>query len=408
MPGGGRLDLAHQWYRIGGAILLSASAGRAQAQALSALDLSPQLIVTHDSNIARSSEALAEERGLEREDILYSPAIELNIEAPLSRQTLFLRGSVGYDFHQRNTQLDRERIDIQSGAKYRLSRCSGQFAAGYGRRQSNVADLLDEGDIRNTEQVHNLSFDAKCGGPIGLAPYVALERSRGENSDADREASDVTSTTARAGVAYLRPSFGELRLIAERRTVRYPNRNILDDGGAITDGFDSSSGGLAFERSVGSRLRASASVNYTHVKPRDESARKFTGLTYQASVDMVLTSALKAQLTLVHDVQPSSVLEVDYKIGRVYGARADYALSERLSFAAGASLDKKKYRGAVSADLAGLASEQRRIAYALMNYQRSDRGSFSVEVSHERRNASDEAFDYSSTQVTLSARMSFG
>src|SRR5581483_6356958 len=96
---------------------------------------------TYFSNIASSSAALAAARGLKRSDVLYAPALDVNLSEPMGGLSLFLLGQAGYDFHQRNSILDGERLNLQAGADARLGGCTATPSASYSRFQSNLADL---------------------------------------------------------------------------------------------------------------------------------------------------------------------------------------------------------------------------------------------------------------------------
>ena len=60
--------------------------------------------------------AFAAARGLKRADVLYAPALNLNLVHAEGGLSLFLSGQAGYDIHQRNSILDRERLNLQAGA----------------------------------------------------------------------------------------------------------------------------------------------------------------------------------------------------------------------------------------------------------------------------------------------------
>ncbi len=74
----------------------------------------------YDSNVAHSDLVLAQARGLTPADELFRPSAFLNFGRRLGRQTLFLQGSVGYDFYCRNHVLDRERFDLHPGILFEL------------------------------------------------------------------------------------------------------------------------------------------------------------------------------------------------------------------------------------------------------------------------------------------------
>src|SRR5690349_19753602 len=85
--------------------------------------ISVQFSATYYTNVAGSSDTIAALRGLNTEDVVYAPSLNLNLVEPLGGATVFLNGYIGYDIHQRNTILDRERISVQGGANTHLAIC---------------------------------------------------------------------------------------------------------------------------------------------------------------------------------------------------------------------------------------------------------------------------------------------
>src|ERR1700755_3164540 len=96
---------------------------------------------TYFSNIAASSAAFAAARGLTRADVLYAPALNVNLVQPMGGLSLFLAWQAGYDIHQKNSILDRERLNLQAGADAQLEGCTATPSGSYSRFQSDLADL---------------------------------------------------------------------------------------------------------------------------------------------------------------------------------------------------------------------------------------------------------------------------
>lgn len=377
--------------------------GVAHAQAFS-FKIGPRLTLIHDSNLARSSREVAELRGLERSDFRYSPGVDLQIQRQLSRQLLFLSADIGYDFHRRNTQLNRHRLLIEAGARLQFSRCTGNLVAGYSSKQSEIGDLLDLADVRNLERTRSLGFDARCGGPIGLVPSFGFDRSVTENDSDIRRRSDNRSTSATFGLAYARPSFGSLGLNSTFTKVRYPHRDVLPDDALTDDGYRVTTIGIRYERDFGTRINGSVSLNHTKVRPNG-STRPFSGITASGGINFVVTPALKARLDFSRDVRPANDLGGSYNIVRSVAAQADYALGSRISLSAGASQEDRNIRGGDGLSLVRLDNERRRSVFGRVAYKRGERASTDFELRHEVRTADPSIFNYTSTRATANYRI---
>src|SRR4029077_10265988 len=108
-----------------------------------------------------SSAALATARGLQRDDVLYAPAVLANLVEPMGGISFFLAGQAGYDLHQHNSQLDRERIDLQAGADTYVAVCDTTLIGSWGRHQSDLMDL-SIGTTDNTQQTLSAGLDVSC------------------------------------------------------------------------------------------------------------------------------------------------------------------------------------------------------------------------------------------------------
>ena len=165
-----------------GAILGAAMAGPAAAQQPAApptlssarsFELGLSARVLYDSNIARGSELLAIQRGLSRDDFVYQPAVTANIVQPLGTQMVYLAGSAGYDFHERNTKLDRGNVNVQGGYTARVGICQPSLTSSYSGRQSDLEDA-DSVTTTNLVQATSVAASVQCGRPIG--PGVGTPR----------------------------------------------------------------------------------------------------------------------------------------------------------------------------------------------------------------------------------------
>ena len=178
-------------------------AATAQAEAaVPALDTPPvtvQFSSTYYSNIAGSSGAFARLRGLQKDDVVYAPAVLANLVEPMGGISFFLAGQAGYDIHQRNSILDRERIDLQAGADTYLSVCDTTVIGSWGRHQSDLMDL-SIGTVSNTQQTLSAGLDVSCDRMGRLVPSAGVRETWADNSATQYFTQDFHSFSANVGL----------------------------------------------------------------------------------------------------------------------------------------------------------------------------------------------------------------
>ena len=116
-----------------------------------------RVLGSYDSNIARSSKAAAALRGVEPEDYMLTPSATVSLVQPFGKQALFVDGSLGYDFHRENPQLDRQRHDIQGGFATITGPCHEALFTSYRASQTDLANL-DLGNVKNLTKTTAVSF----------------------------------------------------------------------------------------------------------------------------------------------------------------------------------------------------------------------------------------------------------
>lgn len=354
----------------------------------------------YDSNVSRSSELVAQRRGIEREDVILSPTLSVDILRSIGRQSLFLNGLVGYNFYQENDQLNRERIALRGGGITSLGPCATTIAGGLNRRQSDL-ETLDLGVTENVETTTSVSVDGACGRQVGLAPTFSASQEWTENSASQRASADHTSTTAMVGLSYRRPTFGDLTLFGTFGSTEYdrlvPVGAVLEE-----DGYEVWGGGLRFTRRIGARIQASVTAGYTAVEPASPLADDFQGFTYGADVTFRPSRRLDAQASFVRAVKPSNREQATFAIEEDYSLQLNYALGTRLKFGLGASYAENTYEGSAAVAGSFLTEEQIRSVSASLRFNLSRRVAVTLDASQHERDANVSGFDYTANRVGLS------
>ncbi len=399
---------------------LFASGGRAYGAAapppqpqVTKLDIDVVAAVLYDSNVADSSALLAQQRGLKLSDESFRPSLAFNLGHRLGRQTVYLQGSVGYDFYRVNHVLNRERIDIHPGVLGQIGLCSGNLSGDYTRQQTELADLalLDQTNalsvVKNTEETKKLLLSASCGKNIGFFPTSEISETWTSNSSSRLQFADSRTFSGTAGLAYQWRSAGRTSLFTNYVRADFPNRRPLVFGSSLNDGYDVISGGASYERRIGARLDGTFSISYTSLTPRSAGSPGFKGLTYSADASYQIGSRLLAKLTFARATLPSSRVGATFSINKTLSGELDYKVSPRLNLSVGGTYEHRSYPNSQGSASNDLTEESVNSEFGRATYRFNRRISLALDLTHTRREANFTPLNYSSTRVGLTVRSSF-
>lgn len=365
------------------------------------IDLTTRL--EYDSNVLRRPEFAAIPEGLERDDIRITPGVAVDIQLPISRQSLFLSGSVGYDFFMNNSHLNRERFDLVGGANVTAGgSCTGQLTGSYTRQQSDLGYLFAVDQLENAEQLAGYGIRLQCGGGIGLSPGLGYRHETATNSLSQRQQNDYSTDIYEADIGYQRPSFGRLSVFGTYAETEFENRVI--DG--VRDGVEVYSTGLRFQREIGSRLRGTVSGGYTWVKPRLPGVAEFSGISYSADLTYTPSDRLRTTIGFSREAQLSSLLDISYSISENYRFDGQYAFGPRLSLLFGLQYATRSFE--LSPQFPALVpqtGDKSYQAFVGVRRQWNDRFATDLDFAQERRDSDNPLLDYRSTRVGLTVRM---
>lgn len=355
--------------------------------------------VLYDSNIIRRGASFESVDGLERSDIRITPGVSVDILLPVSRQSLFLAGEIGYDFYLRNKRLNRERLSLIGGANLRAgTSCSARVTGSYVRQQSDLADLFVVGEVENTEERRGIGVRLDCGGPIGLTPGLGYRHETANSSTERRQFSDYVTDSYEADIGYSRPTFGRLAVFGRYSDSAYPNRIV----GGITDGVEVYSTGVSFQREIGSRLRGSVSGGYTWVKPKLPGTADYGGTSYSADITYMPSDRLQTTIGFSREAQLSNLLAISYSITENYRFSGIYAFGPSLRLSFGTSYTTREFEQSPQfPTLIQQTADKTYQAHVGLSRQWNDRFSTELNFIQERRDSDGQLFDYKSTQVGL-------
>lgn len=378
---------------------------------------------SYDSNAFGISDAAIAQgtiQGRSKDDFLITPSLLLDILVPFGRQSVFLRGQVGYDFYMRNSGLDRERIALDGGTSLHLiGSCSTTISGNYARQRSNAGDVFSVSpvpiaDRTNTEERTSFGGDAICGGPIGLSPSIGYRHSQTRNGSDFFKLNDSNQDSFDASIGYQRPSLGRIAIYGSYTEGEYIRRNILGLPSTIPgiplDGVTSYSAGARFERNVGSRISGAVSVGFSWVDPKALFSRKFRGSTYSLNVNVRPSERLSVDLLASRSADLSNTVFATFAVTEVYSLNGTYRLNRKTSVNFGNSYQKRDYRQSAQAvdQTAAVNNDKFMRAYVGVVHDLNRRLRLNGLVSQQRRKSDNPFFNYNNTTVSIGASLALG
>jgi hypothetical protein len=374
----------------------SASAQPAETRSVS---WSVDAALAYDSNVAGLDALTAAKEGLKPSDDIFSPGVAADVVLPVGPDSVFLHGSAGYNFYGRNTILNSQDVHLDGGFDARLARCNSQVTATYTNGQSNLNELT-VGVVRNVEDDESITLTASCPRRVGLIPTVSVSDEAAHNSNPLQQPSNFNSAKATFGIGYAQPMLGVLSLYGFYDDTEFPNR-------LPEDGYKLYAVGVRYDRRLGARIEAVASLSYSELSPDLAGDPSFNGPTYSLDGTFRATGKIKAHVRLERLLEPVLQLDATYAIEQTYLAEAVYAVNSRVNATIGVSEQLEDYRGAFLAPAVDVTHETLDALYASASLDLGRRLVLVFDVREERRSANLTAYDYASTRVGLTARAKF-
>ena len=367
-----------------------------------------RVTTSYDTNVARVAKGFNSARGLKAEDWIVTPAVSVRVVQPIGQQYLFADGSAGYNFHARNSVLDRERFQATAGVGGVLGPCRPVAYANYSSSQSDLADL-DLGSTTNRLEAVSRAVGLQCGRGVGPGAMIVAQRTDTKNSSSRLTIQDRTQETLSGSLLYNAPNLADVALIWTYADTEFPNR--ANPGRPVGDGFWTQSIGARVQRDLGSRLTVGVTGSRVLVK-REFSPTgdplKFTSTTWQADVAYRFGRRILIELDLLREVRPSG--RPGKLIDIVEGAegRIRYRLNPRTSVTVGHAYQQVRSNG----DTLGFGRDVVTNAYingtyGSVEFRTPGRLGFMIDVRHEDRNTNLPILNYISTRVGVTTTVSF-
>ena len=391
------------------ALLPAAGPAHAQSNRDAVTEISFNLNGVYEDNVARASDLIAAQRGLEQKDFIVSPTVSLDIVRMIGTSSVELRGQLGYSFYAKNSELDRERIGLRAKGDVPLGPCRVGPEVGLQRRQTDLRDIaflpgVGADLVTNTETIQTYGVAIACGRDPGLRPFVGIEYEDADNSAALRERSEYESVTYRAGLRYSSAALGEVSLFGSRRDTDL-SVAAFGAGGEPKTKFDEI--GVEIKRDIGSRVQATASLSYSRLDSDNVLIDEFKGLVWDVSLTALIGANLRVTAGTGREVGSSLASDAGFVVSTPHRVRLEYAFSDRARFdLAGSIIDRRFGFGSNTSPLAITNETQRRIDGGL-TYNLGRRFNVRLFGGYEERNANGTLFDYGASFAGASIGLRF-
>jgi len=389
---------------VGLAVTMAAISTSAAAQDRS-LKVGIRAQVEHDSNVVLGRDPLGQRDNLTPEDVLFIPSITIDLMQPVGRHSVYLSGSAGYTFYDKNTDLNRERIDVSSGANIALGACSVTGDVSYGRGINRVDDPVFVIDARNIREILGVTGGAACQTPSGFGVTAQVAKDCSDNSRAALSEANYESVTYTGGLTYSRPALGTLTLFGSRQNVEYPDRLLPGD-------YSVDSVGVTYDRELGARIQGSLTGSYARVEQDGHPQIGLPGakqnvMSYGAKLSFRVNSRFNLLGSFNRGVNPAVGFEQAYEISNRYRVSANYKIGSRLTATAGFYRVERDPSESALPSVAVPTESTLDVASASVRYQQSERLGIELYLEREERDTNLDAYDYTSNRVGLTTIVTF-
>lgn len=366
----------------------------------------------YDTNVAGGDAAIARERHLPTlGDASVTPSAELDVNKTIGPEQFFVHALTAYSFYTRDTILNHEHLDVQAGGQGQFASCQGQLTGGYTRFQSELAENSVK-TANNIAELEQVTFNTSCPRPIGFTPQFSVSESWVNNDSRSLQTSNRRTFQVQGGVSYARPVFGSLGLNAQYMDTTFPDRPLPTEG---EDGYKLYGAGVHYMRTIGARLSADVTVNYTKLEMEASNGaaagQGFSGPTYVANVTYTASSRWSAHVAAERDTKPSNSLNADYVLVQGVTEEVNYQVNARLTVTAGAKQLDNSYRGALLLPSTPggliLTQDDRHDYYINTALNLTQRISVSLDVRDELRHADPADYSYHSLRTSLRLSATF-
>jgi hypothetical protein len=362
--------------------------------------------ILYNSNVSQTSSEVAAARGLQTGDVVFSPAVDLNLSKPIGLGDIYLKGSLGYTFYAINTNLNRERINLTGGANTHFLLCRENWSGNVSRQQSELytTSVLV---TNNTTQLEHISLETECGHDVGFAPSFSVSQKWDTNSNPLDQLNNYRTFAATVTLGYKQPSIGMIGFFGEFNQVIYDNRSIEINGNVLTSGFDTYTGGVRYTPRLGSRISGSATLSYTDLEPLIQGGATFQGVTYAINGVYEVGERLGLYADFYRRVEPSTFTDASFSVNEGEHISARYEASTRIRLNLTGSAETITYHGALLLPDISLTQQTLYSIVGSATYKVNRRVGLTFRVGGRHRDANQPGLSYSAVEAGVGANAAF-
>lgn len=358
----------------------------------------------HDTNMSGVSEAEARSRGISPDDTIYTPNLTVGLNLPAGRQLIYLDGYAGYVYHDKNTIYDSERVSANGGVRGRIGGlCTYDLSGNYARGLSSFEDIVLGPTIDNILETKGVSLQATCARKTGLGVTGQISHEVAENDTTLLRPQDYEQTSYMGGVTYSKPRLGTLTLFGQHVRTEYNHRTPV---AGQTDGYESNTEGLTYDRRLGARIEGTVTVSYTSVDSvganGPTATSNFDGFTYSAAGTYRASTRLRFDGAFAREVTPSNRFGNSYDVGTRYSLKGSYDFGSRITANLGFEQRDVDSKGA-QLFAGNLTNSKIKIVSGGVSYRMNRRINLSLDAAHEERDANDARFEYDNDRIGVTA-----
>lgn len=409
-PGRSRVSLMRGVSLLGVALALAAPGyARAQTAQDNGFEFELRARAQYDSNVARASGTAADMAGVEPADIRYTVSAAVDGGRRIGSYQTFLRGSLSYDFYDKNKSLERWRGDLNGGASGRLGPCAAAVNAGYLRTLSELSPIRPTDPRNSVESV--VSYGASTSCPIfgSIGGTVAVQRREiSPSGSLVQVGSDTTTVTTSVG--YVSRVFGQLSLFGSYGKTNYDQAATATLSAA--SGFENYSVGMQYTRPIGTRMSGSASISYFELK-RDSASNPLlaggdtNGLAWNLGVTYRASNRLSMDLNYTDSTGATARANSSYQHEKRAAASVRYQASRRLRASVRVDYSDRNFSGGANSAL-GLASSEQRFNYGgSITYDLGRNTSLSFDANRSKVETDQALLDYTAERAGVSVTTKF-
>ena len=351
----------------------------------------------------------------------FQPTINADYGLGSSRLGFFVAGTYGRDF-VRGNRLFRggDRRSANAGVDFQLSACAGEAGASYRRSLNLRGDAVQFGGFQQEATAYGFGVRCQIGRALSLNAGSTNTKSQVERRVT--QALNVEGQTITGGVTFDGRGLGLFSVTGSTSNLDFPGRFVVTPDGIVEDGLNQRTLRAGYVRRFGSRLGISLGVSLLDNQPGTESSllivdgvpqfvdrSGFTGLGYDASADLQLSSRLGIGISARRSVNNNPFIGSFLVIGNVYSLTANTKLG-RYDLVAGASLRRNRFQGAFVSEVepAVRRNDTLQSYFIRLGGRVGNRIRAGVELNHNRRKSNPALFSFTSTGVGLNLSVAFG